>query len=241
MAISDKLIADIRAQVAGVSQSISSMRSLLAGVQNTGNIGISMPMDVAINSASLKKTFDEMNNLIGNSGQKSMQLITGLSEKFKGFTENIALKDVLSSIKKEAKNINFSNLGTVFDSAKANEYLDKLKKVRNLNALSDKKDNIKSSIAQVSARVREKVSVASISAKEKMTDKIASFRETGTSALSGISAKVSDRASAFNSGGGEINIGEIISQLKPNDILNHLQAIESAIRGTRQHEKKVNA
>jgi len=213
VAMSDKLIAEIRTQVAGVSQSMSSMRSLLAGMQNTGNIGISMPADLAINYASLKKTFGEMNNLISTSGKKSAQLISGVSGKTKEISGN------------------FTGLNKTFEGVK----------VPNLKSLPEKKETIKNNISQISTCVREKVSLASSSAREKITDKITNFKEPKTSALSNFPPKISERIALSSGSNDGINIGEIISQLKPNDILNHLKAIESAIRGTRQHEKKVNA
>jgi hypothetical protein len=153
-------------------------------------------------------------------------------------------KNAFSAMEKRAKNINISGIGDAFDNTKVSEYLASLKQVRNLESLSDKKGkgNVYKSIANVAARVKRQVPSALAPIKEKVTDKAANLSasnsgtvsgaaatETGSARSTGFEARNSDKT-AFGSESG-VDLADILSQLK---------SIESAIKGNRQFEKKIN-
>jgi hypothetical protein len=284
MAQSDKLVVAIRTQIADITQSTSSMRSLMSNIRNIGKSGVSITANLPTDSDSfsqkikdfqkvvsesfgglprdeLNKTFQEINDLIGNSGQKSVQFIKNISQECKDFAGNLAPKDAItgilnstesifgaagknigkyseiakntfSAIGKEAKGIGASNIGNILNNTKASEYLGSLKQVRSLSALSDKKDKIKSNINRVSASVREKIAGG-----------VANFRTSnlGTGLNDMVSGISNFRPNNSGAKGSDANALEMLGNgTNLADLLGELKSIESAIKGSRVFEKKMS-
>lgn len=273
MATTDSLITEIRAQVAGISKSMSSMRVQLADAQNIGKGSAVTAAGFSVDSSSLSNAFREVSGLISDSGQKSLQTVKDISQKYKSLARELVSKDMFSgilnatesvfsdakenigkysevaqnafsSIKDGAKSIDISGMSNVFDNTKVGEYLSSLKQVVNLQKLSSENNNIQNGIAKVSAQVKEQVSAVSASMKNKVTDRVTDLKMSnfGTNLTSAVTGIGNLKPAGFEAKNSDNNIlNSEIGKTTLSDILNELKAIESAIRGTRQFEKKVLA
>lgn len=216
----DNLTADISAQIAGVSKSVSSMRTQIADVKNIGKGSAVLAESLSFDTAKLSKTLEiipkDMFPKIADTTKSILGVAGKNIEKYSDFVPKN-----FSPIEKGAENLGFSKFS---------------------NVLSGEKDGVKNSITQISTQVKEQVLNASTSMKNMMGDKVENlkmlnFNTNLGSAVTGISKFKSNGFEAKNSD--NTALSSEVGATNLTDILTELKAIESAIRGNRQFEKKV--